>query len=423
MKARLVLTAVLFLLLLTLIFWVWGTDFGTFGVDYLRQIGLLFAAFGLVLIFLQYVFVSRIKFIEAGIGLDRMLRWHRIMGRVGLAGLTVHAVLIVLYRFTVFGELFPTTFIWIGLIALFGFMVTASLASLYKTIGIAYEIWRNIHLLNYVLFPLALVHVFYHTVSGSALFYFWILLAVLYAALIIYRLLRINNIKSNPYDIVEVRQEAKDIWSLDFSGKKVDFKPGQFMFIQLLRNGHLSSSHPFTISNSPTRDRLSITPKKLGDFTSTIKDTKVGDKAFIDAPYGVFSFLNYKHEELVFIAGGIGITPFISMLRYIYDQQLSKQVTLFWTNRDESNLCFREELEQMEEEMENLKVILVMSDHPEWPGEKGRLGGDMIMSYLGSLDRKDFFICGPQALTASLKIELKELEVPPSRIHSELFQL
>ncbi|MGM0651298.1 MAG: ferredoxin reductase family protein [Bacillota bacterium] len=423
MKARKFSLAITGLLLLTFVFWAVGTDYSTFEYNYLRQIGLLLAALGLVMLFIQFVLASRIKRIETGLGLDRMFRWHRFFGRAGLAALTGHAILIVTYRITAFGELFPTTFIWIGLVVLLGFMITASLASTYRIIGLAYEIWRNIHLLNYLLFPLALIHVFYHTTGGSALYYLWVLLAFLYTGIIIYRIYCIVTIRFNPYEVTAVREEAKDIWTLEFSGKKLDFLPGQFMFVQLLRSGKLSSAHPFTISNSPTRENLSITPKKLGDFTLSIKDTRVGDKAFIDAAYGVFSFLNYRHEELVFIAGGIGITPFISMLRYIRDKMPDQKVTLFWINRNENYLCFRDELEELECELDNFRLVIIMSDQPDWEGEKGHLNAAMIQGYLESFDNKEFFVCGPPDMTATIIFELKERQVPPARIHSELFRL
>ena len=423
MKARKFSLAITGVLLLTFIFWAVGTDFSIFEYNYLRQISLLLASLGLIMIFIQFVLVSRIKLIETGLGLDRMLRWHRFFGRAGLSAITGHAVLIATYRITAFGELFPTTFIWIGLVVLIGFMITASLASTYRIIGLAYEIWRNVHLLNYLLFPLALIHVFYHTTEGSALYYLWMLLALSYTGIIIYRIYCIVTIRINSYEVTAVREEAKDIWTLEFSGKKLDFLPGQFMFVQLLRNGKLSSAHPFTISNSPTREKLSITPKKLGDFTLSVKDTRVGDKAFIDAPYGVFSFLNYRHEELVFIAGGIGITPFISMLRYIRDEMSEQKVTLFWSNRNENYLCFRDELEELESELDNFRLIIIMTDQPDWEGEKGHLNGAMIQGHLESLDNKEFFVCGPPDMTAAMIFELKERQVPPVRIHSELFRL
>lgn len=424
MKARLVLIAVVIILVLTVVIWASAIDFEPLSLDYLRHFGLLFAATGLVLIFMQFVFVSRIKAIEEGFGLDRMFQWHRYFGRAGLGLVWMHAAMILVFRLIEFGELFLSTFIWVGAAALLGFSVTAALASLHKKIGLAYEAWRNIHLFNYLLFPFVLIHVFHYSISAaSPFFYFWLVLVVLYAALIAYRIIRIITIRSNPYEVVEVKQEAEDIWSLFFKGKKIGFRPGQFMIIQLLRNGRRSSPHPFTISNSPTRENLSITPKELGDFTLTIKETRVGDQAVIDAPYGVFSFLNYRQDELVFIAGGIGITPFMSMLRYIYDQKLDLKVTLFWANRDESSLCFREELQEMEKEMDGFKTILVMSDQPDWPGDKGFISAEMIVNYLGNLSNKDFYVCGPPPMIKAVIADLKNRQVPPSRIHTEIFEL
>jgi predicted ferric reductase len=423
LKARLVVMYIIAFLVITAIFWVTTISFGSFDQLYLRHFGMLFAALGLVLIFLQFLLAARVRFIEVEIGLDRLLLWHRFCGRAGLTALLLHVTLIAYYRITVLGDLFPTTFIWVGLVALIGFMVTAALASLNRILGIAYETWRGIHLVNYLLFPFVLIHVFYHTTNGSLLYYLWLLLAALYAVLICYRLVRIAVIRNNPYEVVAVRQEAADIWSLDFKGKTFKYNPGQFMFIQLKRNGRLSSAHPFTISSSPTRENLSITPKKLGDFTATIRDTAVGDSAYIDGPYGVFSFVQHDYGEMVFIAGGIGITPFISMLRFMQDLNLDQKVTLFWVNRTEKQLCFRDELEELQQELPFFKVVLVMTDQADWQGEKGHLSAQMLSDSLDNLDNKGFFVCGPAAMSRAAITELRAAGVPQSSIHSELFAL
>jgi len=403
--------------------WFLRVDFELFSSFYLRYTSLLLASLGLSFILLQFILVSRIKWLEAGFGLDRMFRRHRVFGRIGLIMVTFHAALIIAFRLQQFGETFLDLFILGGVLALLGFMVTAGVASTYKKIGLAYETWRNIHLVNYVLFPVAMGHALYHAPPESLLFYYLVLLGLLFLAVAVYRLVKIASVRRSPYEVVEVRQEAEDIWSLFFKGPRLDYKPGQFMFIQLLRDGQLSSPHPFTISSSPTAEHLSITPKKLGDFTMTIKDTSVGDRAFIDAPYGVFSFLNYSGKEPVFIAGGIGITPFMSMLRYMYERKLDQKVTLFWANRSEKNLCFHEELEKMEKEMPGLQVIPVMSDQPDWEGEKGHIKGPMIMNYIDTLENKEFYVCGPPAMSRAVISELKQINVTPAAIHSELFEL
>ncbi len=403
--------------------WLFRVDFGQFGTFYLRDISLLLAPLGLACILLQFILVSRIKWLEKGFGLDRMFRWHRFFGRAGLIMVTLHAVLIIAFRLQQFGETFFDLFILVGILALLGFMVTAGLASTYKKIGLAYEIWRSIHLANYVLFPVVMIHALYHASPGSIIYWYLVILGIIFFAVGLYRLSRIAAVRRSPYEVVEVRKEAEDIWSLFFKGPRLDYKPGQFMFVQLLREGKLSSPHPFTISASPTAEYLSITPKILGDFTATIKDTRIGDRAFIDAPYGVFSFLNYDQGEPVFIAGGIGITPFMSMLRYMLDREMKQRVHLFWANRNEHNLCFQEEMEMMKRKMPGLQIIPVMSNQPDWPGEKGHIKGPMILQYIETLENKEFFICGPPPMSKAVINELKQINVSPAVIHSELFEL
>ncbi len=412
-----------FFVVFVLYAWIKSTNLGPENLDYMRLGSNLLAVIGVVFLFMQYVLSSRMKIIEEGFGLDRMLNYHRFFGRIGLGFIFLHFLLIVLYQWIEFETVFLHLAAWLGIIALVGFSVTGGLASTYKKLGIAYEVWKNIHLLNYILFPIALVHVFFNAEPGSLLYYIWMAMTAAYAALIAYRVYKIVQMKRTPYTVVEVRQEADDIWSLFFSGENLSYKPGQFLMIQLLRSGRLSSSHPFTLSSSPTQDKLSITTKELGDFTSTIKDTKVGDKAFIDAPYGVFSFLDHAGHELVFIAGGIGITPFMSMLRYMADKKLKKKVTLFWANKTEDNLFFQAELEKMQREMPGFTAVLVMSGQKDWPGEKGRINGKLLEKYLGDLAGMDFFVCGPPPMSKAIRGELEKLAVPSSKIHYELFEM
>lgn len=411
------------LLLLFFLAWLDKTSLGPSGVLYLRHGATLLSVLGVVFIFMQFFLSARLKFAESEIGLDRMLYYHRGFGRIGLGMLWVHFILILIYQWLAWGTVFFEFASLVGLAALAGITVTAGLASTYKKLNLAYEVWKNIHLLNYILFPVAFYHVFSYANRGSLLYYLWLVLAAALAAIIVYRLYEIYRIRSNPFEVVEVRREGEDIWSLFFKGPIPFYKPGQFLMVQLLRGKKASPSHPFTISSSPTGEFMSITVKELGDFTATIKDTRVGEKAFIDAPYGVFSFLHYDGNELVFIAGGIGITPFMSMLRYMAARQLQKKVTLFWANKNEKNLCFRDELETLQEKLPSFTPVLIMSGQKDWQGEQGRLNGAMLQKYVPDLNGKEFFVCGPPPMSRAVRAELEKLKVPAHRIHFELFEL
>jgi len=322
-----------------------STSFSVHLGIYTYNFGKLLAIVGFILIFFQYILSSKIKFIEKGIGLDKLIRLHRMFGVVGLIFVLIHPA--ALYTGNLLqgykGPLL-TPLKAVGLIALVLLCMAAGAAILYKRLHIKYETWKNIHKVIYFVLPIAFFH---STRIGSDMnkpgfkILWWILLG-LYLIILIYKVYMRFRIRSNPFSITKIVQETYDTWSLYFRGKKVhEYKPGQFMIIRLFRNGKVSESHPFTISSSPTRDELSISVKSVGDFTSTIRDTKTSDVAYIDKPYGVFSFLNHDTKNLVFIAGGIGITPFISMLRYIYDKRLERNVTLIWETRPRRTLHLR----------------------------------------------------------------------------------
>jgi predicted ferric reductase len=394
---------------------------------YTYDFGKLLAITGFILIFFQYVLSSKIKFIERGIGLDKLIRLHRMFGVVGLIFILIHPV--ALY----FGKLLQgdnfrlfTPLKVVGLTALVFLCTAAGAAILYKRLHIKYETWKNIHKVIYFVLPIA----FFHSIKiGSDMnvlgfkIIWWILLGF-YSLILIYKVWMRFRIRSNPFGITKIVQETYDTWSLYFRGKKVnEYKPGQFMIIRLFRNGKVSESHPFTISSSPTRDELSISVKSVGDFTSTIRDTKTSDVAYIDKPYGVFSFLNHDTKNLVFIAGGIGITPFISMLRYIYDKRLERNVTLIWGNKTSNDLAFRDEMEKMSAEMPSLKVIHVMSGQDDWQGEKGYVDAEKVKKYVNDLENSQFFICGPPVMMGKIVKMLKGLGIPGNRIHFERFAL
>ncbi len=396
-----------------------ATDIG----PHLSKTGRILALVGFVLILFQYVLSSRIRPIERRHGLDKMFSIHRKVGVVGLILVLLHPILLFVSNSL---EGYSLLLKSIGTLTLFLLLIAAGAAILYAKLRLKYETWKNIHRASYVIFPLAFVHSLFlgsDLYGWSPLKILWLVLACIYLIVIIYRIWNMIHVRRHPLQVADVVKETHDVTSLYFEGKHRDYKPGQFMIVQLVRNGKVSEPHPFTISSSPTRDRLSISVKSVGDFTSTIGDTKVSDSAYIDAPYGRFSFLNYDARELVFIAGGIGITPLMSMIRYIYDRKLEKNVTLIWGNKTEEDIAFREELEKMEAEMPSLKVVHIMSKQDDWPGEKGYVDAEKLRKHISDFQKSQFLICGPPVMMMAVKKALRSLGVPGKRIHYERFAL
>jgi ferredoxin-NADP reductase len=147
----------------------------------------------------------------------------------------------------------------------------------------------------------------------------------------------------------------------------------------------------------------------------------------VQAPFGRFSYLLHPDErDLVFIAGGIGITPLMSMLRHMRREGSGHDVLLLYGNVGERDIVFREELANIQAgTAPRLQVVHVLSRAgAEWQGERGRIDAAMIRKYAsGDLAARSFYLCGPPPMMAALIASLSAMGVPPRKIRSERFAL
>jgi predicted ferric reductase len=326
-------------------------------------------------------------------------------------------------------------FIWLGKTALFLVILNVLISVYQNRLNLKFESWRVLHdVLSPLLIVLAFTHSWYvgTDLRLVPLQTLWVLLlgsAVL--AFVYHRFLRPWMLARNPYEVTEVKEEANKVWTVKLSPSKgeniFDYIPGQFQFIKFLRGRRLpEEEHHWTISSSPSQKKyLSSTIKALGDFTSTIGETRPGDKAVIHAPFGRFSYIFHpEEEELVFIAGGIGVTPLMSMLRYMRDKKETLPVTLLYGNPNQDSIVFREELEGMEKgEFPSLKVMHVLSNPiKDWDGEKGYIDREKIEKYCGdNLSQKGFYVVGPPLLIKNSIQSLRDMGVKDKQIHMEIF--
>ena len=151
---------------------------------------------------------------------------------------------------------------------------------------------------------------------------------------------------------------------------------------------------------------------------------KVGDKAYIDGSYGSFSYLkSAKVNKLCFIAGGIGITPFLGMLRYIEAKDKNKSVKLLWGVRDDSEIISKNEFDGFGNALKDFEFIPVVSNDPSYKGEKGFIDAEKIKKYANNINDYDFYICGPPIMLELQIKNLKALGVPSNKIHYERFAI
>jgi predicted ferric reductase len=411
-----------------------STDHG-----FIHTVGKNLALVGFTILALQFVVSARLKWIERPFGLNVLFHFHKAMAIVASLLLMSHPILLAVGEQDWALILDPQVSwdIWLGRIALLILLVHVLLASFRLVIKLNYETWRFVHNLGAVLIlPLGFLHS-WNAGGDLQLFGMKVLWAgLLFAAGASYlwhRVLRTILLRRQPYKVTCVREEAAGVWTIELTPpegvRRFDYLPGQFHFLTFQRAPSLPvEEHPWTISSSPTAPGvLCSTIKESGDFTASIGKTKPGDTALVCGPFGRFSYVLYPDEgDLVFIAGGVGITPLMSMLRHIRDTRAERTVTLLYANTSEKDIVFRDELAAMERDgVAGLKVVHVLSEpSAEWKGERGRLDEERIRRFLGpDAARRSYYLCAPPALLQQVIQTLRNAHVPAGRIHFERFSL
>ncbi len=409
------------------------------GDGFIHQLGKNCALVAFVIIALQVVLGARIKWIERPFGLDMIFRYHKAAGVIALCLIFLHVTLVSwgTGHWYLLNSLHVEWPVWLGRVALLALLTTVVTSLWRRKLNIEFEAWRALHNSLFVaILTLGFIHSF--TIGGdltaSALRVYWVVaLAVAVTVYLFHKAMRPASLKRNAYTVTEVRKDAPRIWTIHLAppaGQSVfPYAPGQFQYITFRRGRGLPvEEHHWTISSTPTRPGIASTIKEVGDFTSTIGQTQVGDKADVDGPYGHFSYVFYPGEDdLVFICGGIGITPFLAMLRHMHDTRARKKVLLLWSNRTEEEFVAREELEQIARSgVPELRIVPFLTKAgKEWEGERGRISKAAIAKYLAPQNEtiRGAYVCCPPAMARIVIPALEELGVPTEHIHDEMFSL
>ncbi len=391
---------------------------------------------GLAMMGLQFALTARFRRAAAPFGMDIIYYFHRWAAIGGVALVIGHYVILRARFPDALGALNPLEAPWqmtagrLSLLLVVGIIISSLWR---KTLGLEYDRWRLWHgVLAAVAVILAAAHVagvgYYTQAPWKRIVWggytgMWLLL------LGYIRIVKPWSLLRHPYRVTEVRAERGDSWTLTLEPMghpRLKFRPGQFAWLTLGRSPFHAREHPFSFSGSaddPTALRFTI--KELGDFTRTIKHTPVGATAYVDGPHGVFTTDYYPQAPgFVFLAGGVGIAPIMSILRTLADRGDQRPLLLVFGNASWDRVLFREELETLQNRL-NLTVVHVLQEPPpDWPGATGVLSPEVIQKVIPAEARPGiFFLCGPKPMTDSVLRTLREMGVPLSRIHLELFDM
>ncbi len=234
--------------------------------------------------------------------------------------------------------------------------------------------------------------------------------------------------------LVKIFRETPDVKTfrlVDPNGGKLpfDFQPGQYLNLKLPIDGE-TISRSYTIASSPTRrDYCEITIKREpnGKASRFIHDTwHEGDSIEVGAPAGKFFFTGKDVEEVVLIAGGVGITPVMSMLRYLTDRSWSGRVHFIFVAKTVADIVFQDELDYLAERFPNLQLHITLTRGSTKPDdehrfESGRLTSERLLGWIPNLASLTVYMCGPDPMMADTRVRLMEAGILESAIHTEAF--
>jgi ferredoxin-NADP reductase len=228
--------------------------------------------------------------------------------------------------------------------------------------------------------------------------------------------------------LAQTEQQTHDTKTLRFQvpkERRFRAKPGQFMTFQWAIDGR-RVTRSYTISSSPIHeDYVEITPKRMENGCASVFLNEHAKPSLIveaSGPYGRFYFDEKLHKSIVLMAAGSGITPVMSMLRYIDDLNLTTPVTLLYCVRTSADIIFQNELERLGSSLPNFKYEVCLSQpDPIWKGHSGRLSQEFVSQHLIDPGSPTFFLCGPKGFMENARQILSALGVNQDRILQENF--
>lgn len=408
------------------------------GREFWRDLSVSLGFIGLAMMALQFVLTARFKWLKAPYGSDLVYHFHRQISFVAFALIISHPLLLFIFSpqtlalLNIFTAPWRARFAVVAVLSLLGLIIFSVWR---KKLKIDYYPWRIWHgILAILAVGMALVHVemagYYVNTPWKRLL--WIVYAIFWVGLLFYtRLIKPLLLTRRPYQVVDVVKERGDAWTLSLEPVGhggMRFHPGQFAWINLRSSPFSDREHPFSISSSAANpSRLTFTIKALGDFTRTIKDTQIGEKVFVDGPYGSFTIDRHDHARaFIFIAGGVGITPMMSMLRTMADRGENRPLVLLYANRDWEGVIYREELESLKERLNITIIHILEKPHEGWTGKTGYISRADIEEVIPpGLQRNqvEIFACGPPPMMRAVDQIIKDLRLWPGDYHYERFDL
>ena len=414
----------------------------------LVAVGQLTGLVAVDLLLVQMLLAARVPWVDRVYGSDRALKAHRVLGRVTVPLVLVHAEsLVVGYAardgmpwwsgwlrepFAMLSGV-PDMLTAAIALALLVLIAVTSVRAAMRRVG--YERWHLVHLGAYAAVTLAIPHqlsVGSDITRSGLVRVAWLGLYVLVAASITWWRFAVPVARSLRHRLYVERvvQEASDTWSVHVRGRDLralEARAGQFFQWRFLTRGLWAAAHPWSLSAQPDGRTLRLTVRELGDHSSRLAGLRPGTRVLVEGPYGAFTTHRRTRRRVLLLAAGIGVTPIHALAEELARDPATApgDVTVVYRADEASQLALREELEEVSRHGgHRLHLLPGPPVHGSWlPEPVGRDGDDAsaLAALVPHLREHDVYLCGPPVWMDLVRTSLRRARVPRAHIHDERF--
>lgn len=432
MKKYLGVITIILLVLISLFIWYFNASNLPLWTNIsiiLRTLGRMTGIVGMVLFAINMILSARVKFLEPYFqGLPNLYNKHHLIGAIAFGLILFHPLFLGAQFLSVSIVVAAQFFIpnsknlpLLGGIIALGIMIISLFITFY--IRVTYQRWRFSHQFLGLAFIIASLHMFFipSDVSNySSLFWYMLVLVILGVSAFLYRsLFGRFFVKKYSYIVKNVTNKNNSITEIILSpvGQPMPYKAGQFAFVSFRAKNFSSEPHPFSIISKEGDTEIGFAIKKLGDYTNFLNQIPIESSVLLEGAYGEFSQMaKNKNNDQIWISGGIGVTPFISMARSLAINE-TKHIDLYYCVQSQEEAVYLDIFEEIAKERNTFRVISSYSK------EQGYLTAQKIEELSGNLTNKEIYICGPVPMMQILRHQLITIGIPNNQIHSEEFNL
>ena len=398
------------------------------------QLSLLAGVLALSFLVVVTALPARLPSILSSFGIERVLVAHRLVALTALGFVIVHLLLVFVgdpRGVRVLDLRHAPRPVWAATTSTVALLVLVVLALNRRTRQPRYEGWRLVHVaLAVVVLVAAGLHTLWlaFLVDYPATRFVYTVLAEVAAFIAIRRWVWLPlRAYHRSYVVQGIRLAGGNAVTVTVRAHGhagLPFHAGQFAWLKIGSSPFVFEEHPFSIASTAEHpDLKEFTIKALGDFSELLSGLRPGRRVYLDGPYGSFTFEGTGRSGFVFVAGGVGITPVLSMLRTLADRGDKAHHQLVVGARSPVEVLARDDLDGLRGRLDLTITEVVQSAPDGWRGEVGRIDAALLDRVLPRRARhRDYFVCGPPGMVVAVGRHLRERGVPAGRIHTEQFE-